>query len=284
MKPSHITAFAGVLLLASSAQAVTTSVNSGSLGAAGNGTNSDTVTLGVAGPLAASGDTAVSYSGGANTIVAYNAAVNPPSSSAFTIEFWAKPSATTNDSVGPSPLYNRDGLTPRSGWVFFQRAPTTGWNVRLFDGASGTNVPGWDLTGGTNAADTWSHVVAVWSGSATSLASLYVNGVLVDNVNETGRSNTYAASTSSTFSVGNYPTGTSNAFSGAVDETALYATALTPAQILSHYNAAANSTPGFYSNLIKADGAVLYLNNVPEPTSAGLMLLGFAGVMRRRRK
>jgi hypothetical protein len=52
---------------------------------------------------------------------------------------------------------------------------------------------------------------------------------------------------------------------------------------LAHYNAAASTTPDAYSNLVIADGAVLYLNNVPEPTSAVLMLLGLAGIMRRRR-
>lgn len=54
---------------------------------------------------------------------------------------------------------------------------------------------------------------------------------------------------------------------------AFYSTALAPAQILSHYDAAANTAPGFYGNLIQTDGAVLYLNNVPEPTTVGLMLL-----------
>ncbi|MES2470336.1 MAG: LamG-like jellyroll fold domain-containing protein [Verrucomicrobiota bacterium] len=280
MKTQLIPTFAAVALLCSSAQAVTTSINSGSLGAAGNGTNADGVTLGVAGPLAASGDTAAGYSGGANTTVPFNAALNPASASPFTIEFWANP-ATNTDGSGPSPLFNRvtgtQAAPNRSGWVFFQRPADAGWNFAMYNGL-GSQV-GLQVTGGTYTPGSWSHVVAVWDGAAP---TLFVNGVNTNAPVVVGGPGGYNASGTAIFSVGAYDTG-SNPFNGAVDETAFYSKALSPAEILAHYEAAASTTPGFYSNLVTADGAVLYLNNVPEPTSAVLMLLGLAGVMRRRR-
>jgi hypothetical protein len=275
MKPQIIPTFAAMAILCSSAEAVTTSINSGSLGAAGNGTNADAVTLGVAGPLAAAGDTAAGYSGGANTTVPFNAALNPSSTSPFTIEFWANPATNVTDAVGPSPVFNRVSTGNRSGWVFFQRSAATGWNFNLYNGNA--SQVGLSITGGSYTVGAWNHVVAVWDGATP---SLYVNGVN-SNAAVTGPGG-YNASGTATFSVGAYDTG-SNPFSGAVDETAFYSAALSPTQILAHFNAAASTTPGAYSNLVVADGAVLYLNNVPEPTSAVLMLLGLAGVMRRRR-
>jgi hypothetical protein len=275
MKPRIISTFAAMALLCSSAHAVTTSINSGSLGAAGNGTNADAVTLGVAGPLAAAGDTAAGYSGGSNTTVPFNEALNPSSTSPFTIEFWANPATDVTDGSGPSPVFNRVSSGNRSGWVFFQRSAAQGWNFGMYNG-SGSTV-GRSITGGTYTPGAWTHVVAVWDGATP---SLYVDGVNT-NAAISGPGG-YNASGTAIFSVGAYDTG-SNPFNGAVDETAFYSAALSPTQILAHYNAAASTTPGAYSNLVVADGAVLYLNNVPEPTSAVLMLLGLAGVMRRRR-
>jgi Concanavalin A-like lectin/glucanases superfamily/PEP-CTERM motif len=270
---------AGTFLIPSLAPAQTTSYNTGSLGAAGNGTNSVGVITGLPGVVTAGGDLAVGYSGGERTTVPYNAALNPPSSSPFTIEFWAKPFLTTDDAVGPAPLFNRVTPGNRSGWVFFQRSPTTGWNFRMYDG-NGSNV-GFSLEGGSNAQDIWTHVVAVWNGTSP---TLYVNGTLADDTS-TG-SGIYNASTSAIFSIGSYDDG-SNPFNGAVDETAFYNRALTPAQILAHFNAVTSPAAGIYSSLVIADGAVEYLQNngIPEPSSIFLLasgLIGWAGLKRRR--
>ena len=274
MKHQFITTLTGVALLAASASAATTSYNAGSLGAAANGTNTDGVTLGLPGALAAPGDLAVGYSGVNYTLVPYLPTLNPASAAPFTIEFWANPSASDNDDA---PVSNRISSGNRSGWVFFQRAPAVGWNFRMYDGNS--SALGWDLTGGTATLNAWSHVVAVWSGSA---ATLYVNGALADDSNAVGLSGGYAASTTAIFSTG----AVSNAGSpitGLVDETAFYSTALSPAQIAAHYSAASSPVPGAYQSLVLSDGALLHLNNVPEPGLAGLTLLGLAGLLRRRR-
>jgi hypothetical protein len=66
-----------------------------------------------------------------------------------------------------------------------------------------------------------------------------------------------------------------------VDEVAFYGSALSPAQILNHYNLV-GSDPSAYQSTVLADGARLQLTNVPEPTSSLLVGLGGLALLRRR--
>ncbi len=270
--------FIGVLLLAASGHAATTSYNTGSLGAVANGTISNNALLAQPGALAVAGDQSIGSSGnsGANSVVGYQASLNPSFGSAFTIEFWANPSGSDTDDAVVS---NRTHSGNRSGWVFFQRGPGVGWNFRMYNGNSG-NI-GFDITGGTSVIGLWSHVVAVWDGTAP---KLYVNGVdTAATVTGTGVYNVNAPGVN--FSVLAHDTGASP-YNGLVDETAIYGSALTPAQIANHYSKAASTTPGDYKNAVLGDGAlVLYsYSPVPEPASAVMIGLGLAGILRRRRK
>jgi hypothetical protein len=273
LKTAAIAAIAG-LIVTQSTDAQIVARNSGSLGALGDGTHSANVTLNTPGAVAAGGDLSVGYFGisgstAPRTTVPYLSALNPPASSPFTVEFWANPEA--EDLTGPCPLFNRISDGNRSGWVFFQRGSTIGWNFRMYDG-NGTNL-GVDLTGGANSPGLWSHVVAVWNGTA---AVLYVDGVLVDDTNDgSGTYNPNTGPSAPTFTVGSYDIG-DNAFHGSVDEVAFYPTALTPAQILAHFNTAASPVPGAYASLVLADGAIEYLQ-MPEPSAATLLLVGLAG-------
>src|SRR5215831_14856221 len=233
--------------------AIPTCYNVGSLGAAGNGTHVANVRVYQPGSVAVGPDYSSYYDGnGARTTIPWQAALNPASSSPFTVEFWAKPEASDNDDC---PLFNRVSSGNRSGWAFFQRAAGTGWNWRMYNG-SGSTV-GWDLTGGTATLDAWSHVVGVWDGTT---AKLYVNGV------DTGAANAgpggYNASTAATWSFFFYDTATTPS-AGYVDEIAFYGTALSAAQILAHYNAASSLVPDAYSKLVRVDGARLYLDQNP---------------------
>jgi hypothetical protein len=259
MKSSRLFAVSAILwaplVAATSVRAQTTSVNYGLLGAAGNGTHTangaSEVVLNVPGPLAAAGDVAVSYAGGARTLVPYNLALNPVVSDPFSIEFWAMPTVSDNDD---SPVANRIASGNRSGWVFFQRAAATGWNFRMYNGV-GSGL-GWDLTGGTANLNAWSHVVATWNGSA---AQLYVNGTLADATNDPGATGVYNVTTSAIFSIGALQDAFS-ASTASIDEVAYYRSALTPAQIAGHY-AASLTTPGAYRNVILADSPIVYLPN-----------------------
>jgi hypothetical protein len=76
--------------------------------------------------------------------------------------------------------------------------------------------------------------------------------------------------------------------------TAFYASVLSPAQILNHFNTASSGTAGAYHSLIRSDGALLQLSNnpvpIPEPgtavlTGAGaLLLLGHRTLRRRKQR
>jgi hypothetical protein len=275
-------AMAAVALLFTGAvsQAATTSVNTGSLGAAANGTDADGVTFGP-GAIAAGSDQAAVYNNtaGVRTSVPFQAGLNPVATTPFTIEFWARPVAVDGDD---SPVSNRDAVSAnRSGWAFFQRPAVEGWNLRTYNGTGST--VGWDLTGGTAPLNAWSHVVATWNGSA---ARLYVNGVLADDTNAPGAPGGYVANpgttTTPSFLVG--ATDTASPFNGSVDEVAFYGSVLSDAQIANHFATASSVTPGAYYSLIQADGARLQLSNVPEPTSAALVCAAGAMLFGRRRR
>jgi hypothetical protein len=256
-------------------QAATISPNTGSLGAPANGSNADTVTFGP-GAVSAGGDQAAVYDGvtGTKTTVPFQPALNPPSASPFTVEFWAKPVASDNDDA---PVSNRISSGNRSGWVFFQRAPAVGWNLRMYSGAG--SALGIDLTGGTSNLDEWSHVVATWNGTS---ALLYVNGQLADDSNDPGASGVYNASSAANFIVAMTDSG--SPYNGSVDEAAFYPTALTAAQILNHFNTASSATPDAYQSLVRSDGALLQLSNnvVPEPSAAVLLGAAIPLLLRRR--
>lgn len=274
--PSRLALLAALplLLAGAAAHATTVSYNTGSLGPAANGTNADLVTF-TAGAVTAGGDQAASYNGlsGTNTVVPFQSGLNPVSTSPFTIEFWARPTATDNDD---SPVSNRVAAGNRSGWAFFQRDGATGWNFRMYDGAG--SAVGWDLTGGTALLNAWSYVVATWDGS---VAQLFVNGALADASNAGGLSGVYNASTSASFLVAS--TDTSSPYAGLVDEVAFYGSVLSPAQILNHFNTVSSATPGAYHSTVVADGARLQLsNNIPEPASLACLLLGGLALLGRR--
>lgn len=271
----------GTLLTATAAQAQSTSVNSGTLGAAGNGTNAAGVQIKTPGAIGVGGGLGAYYSGGSlttpvNTTVPYNSAVNPGATSPFSIEFWVNPATDVTDNSGPAPVFNRVSTGNRSGWTFFQRSAAQGWNFAMYNGTGST--VGLQLTGGTYTPGSWSQVVAVYDGNTP---SLYVNGV---NTGATVSGTGYNPSSSAIFSVGSYETG-ANPFTGGLDEVAFYNKALTPAQILTHFNAASSATS--YPAAVGFDTPVLFLrNDVPEPSTAGLALAGLigAGSLRRRRR
>jgi hypothetical protein len=208
------------------------------------------------GALAAFGDFSSSYASPDNTAVPFRAELNPSAASPFTIEFWARPTASDNDDA---PISNRFATTNRSGWVFFQREPGLGWNFRMYNGNG--SAYGWDYTGGTSTLGQWSHVVAVWTGSG---ALLYVNGALADDTNGSGLNGVYNPNTSQNLFVGSL-IAAGSPMTGRVDEVAFYPSALTGPQIAAHYSTAASPVAGAYRSLVMVDGALLHLQqNPPE--------------------
>ena len=267
--PILLIAFTGI------ASGQSNSYNTGSLGAAADGQHRNGVLLDQPGSLVAFGDFSATYSGSSHSVVPFFTEVNPPASSPFTIEFWAYP---TNSDGDDAPVNNRIGSGDRAGWVFFQRAPGSGWNFRMYDGV-GSNL-GWDITGGTSTLNAWSHVVVTWSGSA---ARLYVNGTLASATNNVP-SGGYRVNNVNQFSIGALADGASP-FTGSVDEIAFYPTALTPARILEHFQTASSTTPGAYQAMVLADGALLHFQQNPPfakiAKQGANQVITFTGILTR---
>ncbi len=257
--------------------------NSGSVGAAGNLTNTLNVKS-IPGAIAGSGNRARFYDTGTSYgMIPFNAAVNPDNTQPFTIEAWLYPASDQIDT-GMCPINNRvsSGFPDRTGWVFFQRAPSldyngrsgyegVGWNCRMYRGSGGSS--GLDVTSQVPfEVGKWAHVVVVYDPVqiTNSTLTMYINGVPANtNIWTGGPSGSdpgYAANppvTGAALSLGAYNntsgTGNNPCFGG-VDEFAFYATKLTAAQILAHYQSGTNanrSTP--YEALIQSANPVVYL-------------------------
>jgi hypothetical protein len=171
--------------------------NSGSLGAAGNATN-DLATLtggalhSIPGAIVGDRDRAAFFDFTTRTEIPFNAALNPPNTQPFTVEFWVLP---VNDQVGNGMgvIANRfvrvAGTDNRQGWVIYQRGadtdhpntgPGVGWHFNMYndlDTGSHLNVRSdVPFTFGK-----WQHVVCVYDpvgGDPTNAtATIYIDGV-----------------------------------------------------------------------------------------------------------
>lgn len=266
--------------------------NLGSLGAAGNLTNTSNLKT-IPGAIAGSGGRAQFFdTGNAYGMIPFNAALNPDASKPFTIEAWFYP-ASDQISSGMCPLNNRvsSGVTDRTGWVFFQRAPSS-----LYEGKSGFEGVGWNCrmyraSGGSSGLDVtsqvpfqvgrWTHVVVVYNPVdpvSNATLTMYIDGVAANtNVwtgGDTGIDPGYAANpadTGAALSLGAYNNTSGaggNPYFGGIDEFAFYDTTLSPEQILAHYQNGTNANRGTpYETLILADHPVVYLP-LDEPPSS----------------
>jgi len=148
-------------------------LNSGSLGAAGNATNTFNLRA-ISGALAGDADGAQFFdTGNAYSMIPFNTALNPDNTKPFTVEAWFYP-ASDQINGGQCPLNNRysQNAPDRTGWVFFQRAQNdgytgmsgfegVGWNCRLYRGSGSSS--GLDVTSGVPfEIGKWTHVVVVY--------------------------------------------------------------------------------------------------------------------------
>jgi len=157
------------------------------------------------------------------------------------MECWFNPS--TSPLTDQSPVAK--GTTAAFEWSVLRNGVVTSFVVRNAAGSSIANI-----ALGSTAIGTWYHLVVTWDGTT---ARTYVNGV---------------AGATSTLS-GTYTPGTgmlnigrradaSQYFPGSVDEVAIYATQLSAARVLAHYNAGVNSPPYLSANTVQYK---LYLEN-----------------------
>ncbi len=243
-------------------------VNRGSLGAAFNGEYQVMADArGRAGAIAGDADTSVFIDGstGAQVVVPYSPDYNP--AGPFSVEFWANPA--NNDAgthTAASAMVN--GQNPanaddRSGWCL--RHNGTDWQFILgYDHSDGATYYGTTLTAaGTVTAGAWQHVVAVYTGSEV---KLYVNGSEVATDVPPAQF-PMLRNTGAPLILGDRGY-TGWDYNGLVDEVAIYTSALTPAEVQSHYANGINSArTTAYADLIMQKDPPVYLR-LGEPSLA----------------
>lgn len=231
-------------------------INSGSLGAALNGSHLS-VQHGSLGALVATPNTAALYNGNGRTVIPYNASLNPAASQSFTIEAWVRPSLDDLTPDGRVVISNARSTGSYQGWGFFQKEDGgAGWNFRMFNQNGST--PSVNITGGNRTPGFWTHLVAVWN-AGTSTATLYVDGSVAGSQTLVGG---YIPNSEAPFLIGaaNADTPGANAYMGEVDEVAFYPSALSIAQIQEHTDNGFNFEPTEpYQTIVAGDGARLYL-------------------------
>jgi hypothetical protein len=190
-----------------------------------NGTISGGVTLNQPGALA--GDAAMAFDGTSSKIIAPVIAFG----TAFTVEWWVKTSSVALVSC----VSNR--LTGAVGGLFGLTGGKTYVYIQAFT---------LDLSGSRFIADgIWHHVAITRTGATT---TYFVDGVV-------DQSQTGAGTIDATNPVLIAADALGAFFPGILDEVAIYQTALTPAQILAHYQAAPIRS---YAEQVVADGAIAY--------------------------
>ena len=202
--------------------------SSGTTAASETGTNSGTYvngpTLGVAGALKGSSNTAASFNGSTQYVdVPSSASLN--ASTGVSVEAWVKP-AVMPGAGNTGTIAMKASDPPYAYWLQVTDTDRAKFGV----GVGGVNHP--LSAGGVVAAGSWYHLVGTYDGS---VQRLYVNGALVASQAQTGNVDTVA---------GNFRIGTTRAsewFNGAIDDVAVYDKALTPAQVQAHYEAGAQS-------------------------------------------
>jgi len=239
-----------------------TATNSGTGGASLNGTYANTPARGVAGALAGNSNTATVFNGSTQNVdIPYDAQLN---TTIFSAEIWAKPANT-----GASQALFSSGLPAagaRTGWVVYQLNGSN-YSFRPFTNNSNITVTGASTGIGDSVSavtvGAWQHVVVVNDGTN---CILYVNGAAIASA----ASSSYRAASSGGTTLGKRYGGALNFFAGELDEAAFYTTALSPSDVLAHYNNGLNAsrtTP--YQTLVGSSNPVAYyrLDEPAAPTT-----------------
>ena len=179
------------------------------------GTVTGGVTRGQPGALS-DGNTAMQFDGSSGYIDAGNIAAFNFGAGSFTIEAWIKISLGARYHV----VVSKGGAEP--GWRGF----VTGDNVLGL--AWGTDAQFYPLSSTVLTLNVWQHVI--WGYNATTAAVFYA----VDGVHQAITATNHPATNAANVRIGTHMAG-GYLFAGAIDEVAIYPTALTPQQIAAHY-------------------------------------------------
>ncbi len=230
--------------------------NLGTLGSTYDGTFTsplDTI-YGAPGALAGTTDTANRFNAFSTRVTATHPfEVND--STSFTIEAWINGDDGTEWGT-QTPFSDVDANSPRSGWLTYVSLNSPGeFTFRTYN-QNGT-APALDmdiLPAGGLKPYTWTHIAIVVDGTNV---TAYVNGA----VKATGSMPSYIPNDGAAggFNIAGRSDGDAYDYLGSVDEVAYYTNALDAATILSHYQAATNSSPTTaYSALVLQKHPALY--------------------------
>ncbi len=189
------------------------------MGSSYAGSYTSSPSLGQNGVLLGDGNSAVTFDGSSAYVsIPYNSALNP--SGAFSVELWAYPTSLNSQYQGvvASRAYP-------NGWVIY-KDNNNNWSFWINSGAGMLAVTSPDAISNS----TWYHLVATFDGTT---AKLYVNGIQVAS----GTPSTFTANSSQTLTIGQGEPGSTFFFAGRVDEVSFYNTALSKAQVTSHFQA-----------------------------------------------
>ncbi len=182
------------------------------------------VTEGVAG-VAGDGNTAFGFNGTNGYVTIGDRANLDFTSQGFAVEAWVKPN--TISTVSGAVLQKGDA-SGYPGWQYRLAMTSAGkWRGTVFVGS--TNITVTDSS--TPSTTAWTHLALVRNAGQI---TLYVNGAAVAATTFSGNVNTSVGM----LAIGRSGANSTNYFNGAVDEVAIYPTALSSSQVLAHYNAA----------------------------------------------
>jgi hypothetical protein len=198
-----------------------------------NGTISPGVQLGQ--PSVIKGETSMGF----NTLAGVQAFFTLPS--IMTIEAWV---FRTGPGGGAARIWESEGS--RFDFAVFSGTGMV-WCRIIFSDSTDT---GWIVTNVPVSNNVWTHLVMVWDGTALRISK---NGV------EVYTNNTWAGKVVTGRNSGVISESEGSGFDGLIDEVAVYAKVLTPAQIQNHYNVAVVlPTLTGYPAAIMADGALVH--------------------------
>ena len=147
----------------------------------------------------------------------------------FSIEAWAKPNVI--NGIGGA-IVHKGGSSGYSVWQYrLSITSSNQWRGTVFVGGSAFAV-----TAPAIATTAWTYLVFTRTGNTL---QLYVNGTLAASAAVTGTTNTNTG----ILAIGRTGASATDYFNGAIDEVALYPTALSASRVAAHF-AAGSAAPG----------------------------------------
>jgi Concanavalin A-like lectin/glucanases superfamily len=171
------------------------------------------------------GNTAMAFDGSTGLITVPDGAYKQFGTGPCSVEMWLKETGVVSFR-SPVDLKN-DGATAEAGVAFLVNSPHIYWEANPAGGTGSIQLAANNVLNGQ-----WHHIVGVVERGATDRSRIYVDGVLRNTQDHASAGWNLSSGLSMAIGAARPPVGF---FPGALDDVAIYPTALTPAQIQAHY-------------------------------------------------